>query len=238
MRFRYFADEQVLHRYRSLNALARWTLHCPACESGELRASTGLRIRSAVRSVGNAASSIPVKVNTIFEDSPIGLEKWLPVVVAAGKRQEWGLASYKISSRYRRHPKECVVHASSRSACDAEQSFVKLGGPRAARSRPTKHSSAAIPRRCTRAAVSRYSGRRSEVLSNWRRRDTAYLGKVPGSWECSTARPARFAPSGPNVPRENFSECDSEIISLKGQRSTPMVVAATTFSAKTTSTRQ
>jgi hypothetical protein len=74
---RYFADPTVC---RDALVAARWPkgVRCPHCGSKEARwlANAGLwKCRTK-----HPRQKFSVKVGTIFEDSPIGLDKWLPVV--------------------------------------------------------------------------------------------------------------------------------------------------------------
>ena len=66
---------------------------CPACLAKEL-ANTGSRL-SAAGSAGIAASSISVKLNTIFEDSAIKLDKWLTAMWMLANCKN-GVSSYEI----------------------------------------------------------------------------------------------------------------------------------------------
>ena len=59
-----------------------------------------------------------LKVGTVFEDSPIALEKWLPAVWMLCNDKN-GVSSYETSPRSRCHSEVCMVHASPHSACDA-----------------------------------------------------------------------------------------------------------------------
>src|SRR5438552_13970552 len=73
---RHFADPAVC---RDALVAARWPkgVRCPHCRSKEVTwlANAGLwKCRTK-----HARQKFSVKVGTIFEDSPIGLDKWLPV---------------------------------------------------------------------------------------------------------------------------------------------------------------
>jgi transposase-like protein len=89
---RYFADEQVCI---DTVALMRWPdgPHCPACLSPEPRQHwLKTQRRWQCRECGKQYS---VKVNTIFEDSPIALDKWLTAMWLLANCKN-GVSSYEI----------------------------------------------------------------------------------------------------------------------------------------------
>jgi transposase-like protein len=90
---RYFADEQVCI---DTVASMRWPNGpvCPACESGELRQHwLKTQKRFQCRECGKQYS---VKVNTIFEDSAIKLDKWLTAMWLLANCKN-GVSSYEIA---------------------------------------------------------------------------------------------------------------------------------------------
>ena len=89
---RYFADEQVCI---DTVALMRWPNgpHCPSCLSPEPRQHwLKTQRRWQCRECGKQYS---VKVNTIFEDSPIPLDKWLTAMWLLANCKN-GVSSYEI----------------------------------------------------------------------------------------------------------------------------------------------
>jgi transposase-like protein len=89
---RYFSDEQVCI---DTVALMRWPdgPHCPACLSPEPRQHwLKTQRRWQCRECGKQYS---VKVNTIFEDSPIPLDKWLTAMWLLANCKN-GVSSYEI----------------------------------------------------------------------------------------------------------------------------------------------
>jgi transposase-like protein len=89
---RYFSDEQVCI---DTVALMRWPdgPHCPACLSPESRQHwLKTQRRWQCRECGKQYS---VKVNTIFEDSPIRLDKWLTAMWLLANCKN-GVSSYEI----------------------------------------------------------------------------------------------------------------------------------------------
>jgi transposase-like protein len=90
---RYFADEQVCI---DTVAAMRWPKGpvCPACESGEARQHwLKNQKRFQCRECGKQYS---VKVNTIFEDSAIKLDKWLTAMWLLANCKN-GISSYEIA---------------------------------------------------------------------------------------------------------------------------------------------
>ena len=70
----------------------RWPdgiVRCPYCNSEKV---TYLAKAKVYRCYGDhAKQKFSLKVGTVFEDSPIGLEKWLPAVWLLCQLQEWHL---------------------------------------------------------------------------------------------------------------------------------------------------
>src|SRR5438477_9766024 len=89
---RYFSDATVCLDFM---VALRWPdgVVCPTCESREV---TFLASRNLFQCKHkHAKRQFSVKVGTIFEDSPIGLDKWLPAVwmIADDKN---GISSYEV----------------------------------------------------------------------------------------------------------------------------------------------
>ena len=71
-------------------------------------------------SIKHPKRQFSVKVGTIFEDSPLGLDKWLPAVWLLSNCKN-GISSYEIAPRSSRDPEDRVVHASSYPAWPASR---------------------------------------------------------------------------------------------------------------------
>src|SRR5438046_4596752 len=71
---RYFGDTDKCHEFM---VAMRWTtgVHCPHCGSEKVGK---LVLPRRVWNCKNCRKQFTVKVGTIFEDSPLGLDKWLP----------------------------------------------------------------------------------------------------------------------------------------------------------------
>src|SRR5688500_10405665 len=88
---RYFADADVSLRFV---AGLRWPngVTCPVCESKEVSFLSTRRIWKCK----GCKKQFSVKVGTIFEDSPIGLDKWLPALWMLANCKN-GVSSYELA---------------------------------------------------------------------------------------------------------------------------------------------
>ena len=92
------------------------------------RTSTTISPLSGAGSARTAHGNSRVKVGTIFEDSPISLDKWLCASLDARQLQEWNQLLRSRACAWR-HSEVRMVHAPSSPLGVAEQgSLVKLGG--------------------------------------------------------------------------------------------------------------
>lgn len=88
---RYFADPNVsLHFVADL----RWPdgVTCPVCEGKEVSFLSARRVWKCK----GCKKQFSVKVGTIFEDSPIGLDKWLPALWMLANCKN-GVSSYELA---------------------------------------------------------------------------------------------------------------------------------------------
>src|SRR5215208_997490 len=90
---RHFSDPQVCHDFM---VNLRWPdgVTCPTCESknvGFLNSRNLFQCKNK-----HPKRQFSVKVGTIFEDSPIGLDKWLPAVWMIANDKN-GISSYEVS---------------------------------------------------------------------------------------------------------------------------------------------
>jgi transposase-like protein len=84
---RYYAD---LDRCQAVMVTARWgtgPVTCPTCGATVTRYTATRRLWEC--KTAHPRRQFSVKVGTIFEDSPLGLDKWLPAV--------WLIANAKAS---------------------------------------------------------------------------------------------------------------------------------------------
>src|SRR6266705_2313211 len=88
---RYFADKDTALTF--LSAL-RWPkgVTCPACEAG----NPGFLKTRRIWKCRDCGRQFSVKLGTIFEDSPIGLDKWLPALWMLANSKN-GISSYELA---------------------------------------------------------------------------------------------------------------------------------------------
>lgn len=91
---RYFADPGVCVAYM---AKARWgsidAVTCPTCDSARIHYLEARRLWQC--NTKHPKRQFSVKVGTIFEDSPLGLDKWLPAVWLITNAKN-GISSYEV----------------------------------------------------------------------------------------------------------------------------------------------
>ena len=111
----YFQNPDNCIRYLAAHRWSDGVPVCPTCGSKDIGFIASRRMFQCKTRHPKAQFSI--KLGTIFEDSPLGLDKWLPAM--------WMIASNATASRpgnftaRRSHPKDRLVHASPDSPCDA-----------------------------------------------------------------------------------------------------------------------
>src|SRR3989441_540488 len=88
---RYFADPDVALTFL---AALRWPegVTCPACEAG----NPGFLKTRRIWKCRDCGRQFSVKLGTIFEDSPIGLDKWLPALWMLANSKN-GISSYELA---------------------------------------------------------------------------------------------------------------------------------------------
>jgi transposase-like protein len=102
----------------------RWqdgVVKCPRCGSDNVTYLEKARVWKCYTK--HPSPTFTLKTGTIFEDSPIGLEKWLPaawLIVGAKKRYQF----LRTASRTWCHSKDRVVHAAPHPPCHARWGFL------------------------------------------------------------------------------------------------------------------
>lgn len=91
---RYFSDPDICFEYATRFHWPTGQVACPTCGSLEIRFLSTRRIWEC-RSK-HARKQFSVKVGTIFEDSPIGFDKWLPAIWMIANDKN-GVSSYEIA---------------------------------------------------------------------------------------------------------------------------------------------
>ncbi|HEY2472869.1 MAG TPA: IS1595 family transposase [Terracidiphilus sp.] len=121
----YFSDADNCLNYM---VDSRWPdgVICPTCERKDpayLKTQKKWQCKSA-----HAKRQFTVKVGTIFEDSPLGLEKWLPAVwMIAGAKN--GISSYELHRALGVTQKTAWFMLHRIREAMKNGSFVKMGGP-------------------------------------------------------------------------------------------------------------
>src|SRR5689334_6543193 len=89
----YFSDKE---HCREFMVFVRWPdgeVKCPICGSAKV---TWLKNANVYRCYGkHPKQKFSLKVGTVFEDSPIGLDKWLPAVWLLANCKN-GISSYEL----------------------------------------------------------------------------------------------------------------------------------------------
>jgi len=120
----YFADADNCIKYL---ADQRWPngVECPTC--GRMDARWLANQRKWQCKSTHAKRQFSAKVGTIFEDSPLGLEKWLPAVwmIASAKN---GISSYEISRSLGMTQKTAWFMLHRIREAMANGSMLKMGG--------------------------------------------------------------------------------------------------------------
>jgi len=91
---RYFSDADT---WRDFMVSLRWpdgTVKCPTCGSEEVTFMASRRLWQC--KAKHARRQFSVKVGTIFEDSPIGLDKWFAVIWMLANNKN-GISSYEVA---------------------------------------------------------------------------------------------------------------------------------------------
>ncbi len=119
---KYFSDKEVALRFV---ADLKWEngAVCPRCESKEV---TFLKTRQLWKCKG-CKKQFSVKVGTIFEDSPIGLDKWLPAMWQIVNCKN-GISSYELARALGVTQKTAWFMLHRIRLAMQNQSFGKFGG--------------------------------------------------------------------------------------------------------------
>jgi transposase-like protein len=125
----HFADRENCRRFM---VFVRWpdgTPRCPYCGSSKL---TWLANANVYRCYGDhKKQKFSLKVGTVFEDSPIGLDKWLPAVWLLCNSKN-GISSYELSRALGVTQKTAWFMLHRIRLAMESRSFVKMGGPASA----------------------------------------------------------------------------------------------------------
>src|ERR1700674_2815090 len=121
----YFGDYENCRRFMIAIRWSDGKVRCPQCGAEKV---TYLENARLYRCYGDhPRQKFSLKVGTIFEDSPIGLEKWLPAVWMLVNCKN-GISSYEISRDLGVTQKSAWFMLHRIRLAVQSQSFVKIGG--------------------------------------------------------------------------------------------------------------
>jgi transposase-like protein len=152
----------------------RWpggTVACPTCGSTEVSYLANARLWKCYEKHPKAKFSL--KVGTIFEDSPIPLQKWFPALWMLVNCKN-GISSYELGRALGVTQKSAWFMLSRLRLALQSKHGGKLGGTQSKR---TKHSSAARPATCTATSAVVSGPRAALSLAKW------------SSWACWNGPP-------------------------------------------------
>lgn len=123
----YFADQDNCIKFLSAKRWANGKPVCPTC--GDKRVSFLAKQRRFQCAVHHPKRQFSIKVGTIFEDSPLGLDKWLPAMWLIGSNRN-GISSWELHRALGVTQKTAwfMLHR-IRTAMQDEGNGGKLGGP-------------------------------------------------------------------------------------------------------------
>jgi|ERR1035438_681114 hypothetical protein len=125
----HFADPENCRRFM---VFVRWpdgTPRCPYCGATKL---TWLAKANVYRCYGDhSKQKFSLKVGTVFEDSPIGLDKWLPATWLLVNCKN-GISSYELGKDIGVTQKSAWFMLHRIRVAMENKSFVKFGGPESA----------------------------------------------------------------------------------------------------------
>lgn len=157
----FFADAE---NCRQFMVKLRWPdgkVRCPYCNSDNVDYLPNAKIYKCYEK--HAKQKFSLKIGTIFEDSPIGLGKWLPVMWLVVNAKN-GISSWEIHRSIGVTQKTAwFMLQRARLAMQDEKKGGKLSGE----TRLTRPSSAAKRARCTRTRKPRSS--KARAAAQWER---------------------------------------------------------------------
>lgn len=144
---RHFADPEVTHK--TIVEL-RWVngVHCPTCGRVDVRYISTRRMWECKEK--HAKKQFSSKIGTIFEDSPLSLDKWFVAIWMIANCKN-GVSSYELARAIGVTQKTSWFMLHRIRLAMQTGSFIKRSSRAAVPAlnlRPTKHSSAASPRIC------------------------------------------------------------------------------------------
>lgn len=122
----HFADPENCRRFMVEMRWLDGVVRCPYCESSKV---TWLAKAKVYRCYGDhPKQKFSLKIGTVFEDSPISLEKWLPAVWLLANSKN-GISSYELSRAIGVTQKSAWFMLYRIRVAMQTNSFMKIGGP-------------------------------------------------------------------------------------------------------------
>src|SRR5712691_5617932 len=122
----YFSDFENCQQFMIANRWADGKVRCPQCGSLEVKYLPNARVWKCYEK--HPRQKFSLKVGTVFEDSPISLEKWLPAVWMLVNCRN-GISSYEIHRALGVTQKSAWFMLHRIRLAVQSGSFRKLGGP-------------------------------------------------------------------------------------------------------------
>src|SRR2546425_6516064 len=122
---KYFSDFENCQRFMIANRWADGKVRCPQCGSLEVKYLPNARVWKCYEK--HPRQKFSLKVGTIFEDSPIPLEKWLPAVWLIVNCKN-GISSYEIHRALGVTQKSAWFMMHRIRLAMQTKSFLKMGG--------------------------------------------------------------------------------------------------------------
>lgn len=194
----YFADADHCLEYMAAH---RWPngVTCPACGRKDvsfLKTQRKWQCKSA-----HAKRQFTAKVGTVFEDSPLGLEKWLPAVWMICNAKN-GVSSYELSRALGVTQKTAWFMLHRIRAAMRNGSLLKMGGPEGGPVEMDETFVGGDPRKMHASRRLELTRRRNE-FPNWKATEK-YTAKVPVFGMLDREKRQVRAMVVPNVRRETL----------------------------------
>ncbi len=186
---------QTMIAVRWLDGIVR----CPTCGSEKV---TYLAAANLYKCYGrHARQKFSLKVGTVFEDSPIGLDKWLPVVWLLANAKN-GISSYEVHRAIGVTQKTAWFMLHRIRTAMQTGSFAKLGGPEGGPVEVDETFIGGNPKNMHKSRRIAIQKKRSEI-PNWKA-GHGDLGKVPVMGMLDRESRQVRARVVPNVRRETL----------------------------------
>jgi len=121
----FFSNEENCQKFMVAIRWADGVVRCPQCDSEKVTyLATQKRYKCQTK---HPKQQFSLKVGTIFEDSPLGLDKWLPAAWLINNCKN-GISSYELSRDLKITQKSCWFMLHRIRVAMKTKSFMKLSG--------------------------------------------------------------------------------------------------------------